>query len=141
MLRLENVSSLVMRMNSLATDFGMIRIKKIIRSRNVVFHKTTLYKEKSGDSIDATNTASKNPKFVSLDILEFTPQDQTIDMRIPVVIEDGTGPSTSQSVLRRSTRFVGALNRYSSSLDYILLLDSGELESYKEALQDENSNK
>ena len=60
----------------------------------MVFHETTLYKEKFGSSIDATNTTSKNPKFVSLDILEFTPQDQTVDMEILIVPEDGAGPST-----------------------------------------------
>ena len=46
---------------------------KIIRSRNVVFHEIALYKDKSGGSTDATDIASKSPKFVSLDILEVTP--------------------------------------------------------------------
>ena len=62
-------------------------------------------------------------------------------MGIPIVPQDGAGSSTPPTVLRRSTRSVRALNRYSPSLDYILLTDSGEPESYKEALQDENSNK
>ena len=62
-------------------------------------------------------------------------------MGIPVVPQDGTAPSTLPTVLHRSTRSVRALDWYSPSLDYILLIDSGELESYKEALQDENSSK
>ena len=41
---------------------------------NVVFHETALYKKKSGGSTDAIDTASKNPKFVSLDIPKVTPQ-------------------------------------------------------------------
>ena len=62
-------------------------------------------------------------------------------MGIPVVPQDGAGSSTPPIVLRRSTRFVRAPDFYSPSLDYILLTDSGESESYKEALQDENSSK
>ena len=107
----------------------------------MVFHETTLYKDKYGGSTDATDTTSKNPKFFSLNILEFTPQDQPIDMGIPFVPQDGAGSSTPPIVLHRSTRFVRAPDFYSPSLDYILLTDSGELGSYKEALQDENSSK
>ena len=107
----------------------------------MVFHETALYKDKSGGSIDATDIASKSPKFFSLDIPEVTPQDQSVDMGIPAVTQDGAGPSTHPTILRRSTRPVRAPDRYSPSLDYILLTDSGEPESYKEALQDENSSK
>ena len=62
-------------------------------------------------------------------------------MGILVVPQDGAGSSTPPIVLCRSTRSVRAPDRYSPSLDYILLTDSGEPESYKEALQDENSSK
>ena len=62
-------------------------------------------------------------------------------MGIHVVPQDGVGPSTLPTILRRSTRSVRSPDRYSLSLDYILLTDSGEPESYKEALQDENSSK
>ena len=62
-------------------------------------------------------------------------------MGIPVVPQDGAKSSTPPTVLRRSTRSVRAPDRYSPSLDYILLTDSGEPESYKKALQDENSSK
>ena len=77
---------------------------------NVVFHETALYKKKSGGSTDAIDTASKNPKFVSLDISKVTPQDQPIDMGIPVVPQDGARPSTLPIVLRRSSRSVRAPN-------------------------------
>ena len=62
-------------------------------------------------------------------------------MGIPVVPQDKDGPSTHATILRRSTRSIRVPNWYSPSLDYILLTDSNEPESYKEALQDENSNK
>ena len=108
---------------------------------NVVFHEIALYKDKSGGSTDAIDIASKSPEFVSLDIPEITPQDQLVDMGISVVSQDGTKPSTPPIILRKSTRSVRATDRYSPSLDYILLIDSGEPESYKKALQNENSSK
>ena len=55
-------------------------------------------------------------------------------MGIPVVPQDGAESNTPPTVLRRSTRSVRAPDRYSPSLDYILLTDSGEPESYKEVL-------
>ena len=114
---------------------------KIIRSRNVVFYETALYKDKSSGSTDAIDTTSKKSKIFSLDIHEVTPQDQPVDMGIPVVPQNGAEPSTLPTILRRSTRFIRVPDRYSPSLDYILLTDSGEPESYKATLQDENSNK
>ena len=107
----------------------------------MVFHEIALYKDKSGGSTDATDIASKSPEFVSLDIPEVTPQDQPVDMGIPVVPQDGAGSSTPPTVLRRSTRSVRAPNWYSPSLDYILFTGCGEPKSYKKALQDENSSK
>ena len=62
-------------------------------------------------------------------------------MEIPVIPQDGARPSTLSTILRSPTRSVRAPDWYSPLLDYILLTDSGEPESYKEALQDENSNK
>ena len=85
--------------------------RKIIRSKNVVFHETTLYKHKSSGITNATDTTSKNLEFISLDILEFTPQDQTINIGILVVLEDGARPSILPIVLRRSTRYIRALDR------------------------------
>ena len=43
-------------------------------------------------------------------------------------------PPTPQSELRRSTRISRASERYSPSLHYMLLTDSGESECYEEAL-------
>ena len=48
----------------------------------MIFHKTIVYKDKSGGSIDTT---LKNPEFVNLDILEFIIQEQLLDMGIHVV--------------------------------------------------------
>ena len=51
----------------------------------MVFHETTLFKDKFGGSTDTIDIASKNLKFVSVDIFEFTPQDQNVDMGILVI--------------------------------------------------------
>jgi hypothetical protein len=44
-------------------------------------------------------------------------------------------PQTPTSVVRISTRLSRPPERYSPSLYYLLLTDSGELESYEEAMQ------
>ena len=46
-----------------------------------------------------------------------------------------------EQVLRRSSRTIRAPDRYSPSLHYLLLTDKGELESFNEALQVEDSTK
>ena len=104
----------------------------------MIFDEKMLYKDKS--SGDLEGTVQRKSEFVSLDIPEYTPQDQQHDMRIPVVTQDEAGPSTPLTMLRRSFRTVRALDRYSPS-NYILLTDCGELKKYKEILQNGNLSK
>ena len=61
-------------------------------------------------------------------------------MGIPIVPQDEVRPSTPPTMLRRSSRTIKALNKYSLS-NYILLTNRGEPKSYKEILQDRNSGK
>ena len=49
--------------------------------------------------------------------------------------------STPIAEVRRSSRNIRPLHRYSPTLNYLLLTDGGELECYDETLQDENSSK
>ena len=112
--------------------------RKIIRSRNVFFDEKVLYKDKS--SGDLEGKVQEKFEFVSLDIPEYTSQDQQYDMGIHVVTQDEVGPSTPPTMLRRSSRTVKAPNMYSSS-NYILLTNYGEPKRYKEILQDGNSSK
>ena len=79
---------------------------KIIRSRNVVFDEKVLYKDKSSGVIKGK--VQEKSEFVSLDILEYTPQDHQYDMGIPVATQDEAGPSTPPTMLRRSSRTVKA---------------------------------
>ena len=50
-------------------------------------------------------------------------------------------PQTPESGVRRSTRISRPPERYSPSLYYLLLTDSGELECYEEAMQVESRKK
>ena len=65
-------------MSSLAIDFGMIRIGRLLelRSMNVIFTKKVLYKDKS--SGDLEGAVQENFEFVSLDIPKITPQEKIL---------------------------------------------------------------
>ena len=49
--------------------------------------------------------------------------------------------STPIAEVRRSSKTIRPPQRYSPTLNYLLLTDGDEPEYYEEALQDENSNK
>ena len=57
--------------------------RKIIRSRNVIFDEKVLYKNKFNGDLEGI--VQEKSEFVSLNIPEYTPQDQQHDMGIPVV--------------------------------------------------------
>ncbi|RVW77417.1 Retrovirus-related Pol polyprotein from transposon TNT 1-94 [Vitis vinifera] len=114
--------------------------KKIIKSRNVIFNEQVMYKDKSTVVSDVTDIDQKKSEFVNLDELtKSTVQkggeedkenvNSQVDLSTPVV------------EVRRSSRNIRPLQRYSPILNYLLLTDGGELECYDEALQDENSSK
>jgi hypothetical protein len=53
----------------LVIDFGMIKIEKIIRSRNVTFNEYVMYKDGSSAELEVTKQELKKSKFVNLDKL------------------------------------------------------------------------
>jgi hypothetical protein len=68
--------------------------------------------------------------------------DEITEKEIPKVPENHNvqqlnqqAPQTSISVVRRSTKLSIPPERYSPSLYYLLLIDSGEPECYEEAMQ------
>lgn len=85
-------------------------------------------------------------EFVSLDeLLEITVQSKGVsdgesgsDAPIPIVLQADLELSTHAVVVRRSSKITRPLQRFSPILNYILLTDGGELQSYDEILQDEN---
>jgi hypothetical protein len=72
---------------------------------------------------------------------EYRVLDEIIEKEIPEEPEDQNVqqeqqvPQTSASVVRRSTRLSIPPERYSPSLYYLFLIDSGEPECYEEAMQ------
>jgi hypothetical protein len=79
---------------------------------------------------------------------EYTVLDEITEKEIPKVPKNQNVqqheqhvPQTLVSVVRRSTRFNRSLERYSPSLYYLLLTDSGEPKSYEETMQVETKEK
>jgi hypothetical protein len=67
MLSLENFISLAMRMRHSGIGFGMIKIKKSIRSRNVTFNKMVVCKNNSSTELVSTGSEAEKPEFINLD--------------------------------------------------------------------------
>ena len=57
------------------------------------------------------------------------------------VVTQEANPKTPVTELRRSSRTIRPLQRYSLALHYILFMDQGEPETYKETLQADESTK
>jgi hypothetical protein len=103
---------------------------KIIRSRDVIFNEKVMYK----DQLQVKKQEKEKQEYTVLDeIIEKEipkePENQNVQQREQKV------PQTPASVVRKSTRLSIPPERYSHSLYYLLLTDSGELECYEEAMQ------
>jgi hypothetical protein len=103
---------------------------KIIRSRDVIFNEKVMYK----DQLQGKKQETEKQEYTVLD--EITekeipkePENQNVQQQEQQV------PQTPASVVRRSTRLSIPPERYSPSLYYLLLTDSGEPECYEEAMQ------
>ena len=98
------------------------------------------YKERSTVVSDATEIYQKKSNFVNLDeLIESTVQKRGEEYKGNV--DSQVDQSTPVAEVRKSSRTIRLPQRYSPTLNYLLLTDSGELECYEEALQDENSSK
>uniref|UniRef100_A0A7N2MUY1 Retrovirus-related Pol polyprotein from transposon TNT 1-94 n=1 Tax=Quercus lobata TaxID=97700 RepID=A0A7N2MUY1_QUELO len=114
--------------------------RKIIRSRNVIFNEQVVYKDRSTVVSDITGIDQKKSEFVNLDELtEGTVQKRGEEDKENV--NSQVDLSTPVAEVRRSSRNIRPPQRYSPTLNYLLLIDGGEPECYNEALQDENSSK
>lgn len=105
-----------------------------------------MYKHKSNAKADATPHKSK---FVSLNKLPniimlsrgANDGESKSNASIPIVPQSDPETSTPTFVICQSFTIIRPLQWFSPTLNYILLNDGGKLQSYKETLQDENSNK
>ena len=114
--------------------------RKIIRSRNVIFNEQVMYKDKSTVVSDVAEINQKKSEFVNLDELtESTIQKRGEEDKENV--NSQVDQSTPVAEVQRSSRNIRPPHRYSPTLNYLLLTDSGEPECYDEALRDENSSK
>ncbi|KAL9250580.1 Retrovirus-related Pol polyprotein from transposon TNT 1-94-like protein [Drosera capensis] len=111
--------------------------RKIIRSRDVTFNESTVYKDMFASDADGTKKPPEKEKEKAEleDITETdlagssgSSGDRTGEETVPVTPE-----------VRRSSRIIRPPQRYSPSANYLLLIDNGEPQCYHEALQSDDS--
>ena len=107
--------------------------RKTVRSMDVVFNESTLYKDRLGHQKEAT----EKPDFVEFE--------ETLDRDVLMTQDVITQPTPQEEPqtpsLRKSTRVSKPVIRYSPSLNYLLLTDSSEPECFEKALQVETREK
>lgn len=102
--------------------------KKIMCSQNVTFNETVVYKDK--DVMESKQEVVKE----TVELEEITDDEvPREDVESPETSSDGVDISTPILKLRRSTRVWRPTSRYSLDVNFILIIDSGEPESYAEA--------
>lgn len=124
--------------------------RKIIRSRDVVFDEKVMYKDRDIKlSSGSTTSDGDTSEYFGLEDL---PGDRGVEQgsgqaeerAFDETVSEGTisdeatpetGTSSAVRELRRTTRVHKPNPKYISSLDYLLLTDSGEPECYDEAMQ------
>ena len=104
--------------------------RKIIRSRDVIFNENVMYKDRSIAESSSSSTEAETKEFV--EFKEISGNDVQIS---PEAVQEEPGTPA----LRRSSGIPKPIQRYSPSLHYLLLSDSGEPECYDQAMQVEDS--
>ena len=133
MQRLKYVFSLAMVMRNFSYRLWDEQNRKIIRNRNVIFNEQVMYNDKSTVVSDVIEIDQKKSEFVNLDELtESTVQKGGKEDKENVISH--VDLSTLVAEVRRSSKNIRPRQRYSPVLNYLLLIDGGELECYDEAL-------
>ena len=99
-----------------------------------------MYKDRSTVVPDVIDIDQKKSKFVNLDELTKNIV-QKKDEEDKENANSQVDQSTPVAEVRRSFRIIKPPQRYSPTLNYLVLTDGGKPECYEEALQDENSSK
>lgn len=112
--------------------------KKIIRSKDVIFNKRTLYKNKNVLDVESVGKLIMGNEQV--EFKEITKEDvaKKIHENPQNVIAQ---PQPSIHQLKRSTRISRLPDRYSPYLYYLLLINGGKPECYEKAMESEDSMK
>ena len=95
--------------------------RKILRHCDVTFDEFVLYKDREKKVLKITKQVG-----VEVELEKSNPRDVEADSQPNPTEESEVEQVTPQKVLRRSTRSMRAPDRYSPSLDYLLLADEGE---------------
>lgn len=123
--------------------FWDIQNRKIIRSRNVIFNEQVLYKDAVGKT---SESGSELKESTTVNLRDFSADNTPIVEEGRGVVEEEAdenvtpeeNPHTPIVALRRSTRLRKPVEKWSPSLNYILLTDKGEPECYEEATQSDD---
>ena len=106
----------------------------------MIFNEQVMYKDRSTVVPDVTEIDQNKSKFVNLDeLIESTVQKMGEEDKENV--NSQVDQSTLVAKVSRSYKNIRPPQRYSPTLNYLLLTDGGEPECYDEVLQDENSSK
>ena len=106
----------------------------------MIFNEYVMCKDKSTVVLDVIEIYQKKFEFVNFDELtESTVQKRGEEDKENVNSQGDQGTPVAE--VRRSSRNIRPPQRYSLTLNYLLLTDGGEPKCYDEALQDENSSK
>ena len=100
----------------------------------MTFDESVLYKDREQKVQEITKQVG-----VEVELEKSNPRDVEADTQPTPTEESEVEQVTPEQVLRRLSRCIRALDRYSPSLHYLLLTDKGEPESFDEALQVEHS--
>ena len=105
----------------------------------MIFNEQVMYKDRSTVVSDVTEIDKKKSEFVNLnELTEGTVQKMGEEDKEN--LNSQVDLSTLVAEVRRSVRNIRPLQRYSPTLNF-LLIDGGESEYYDEVLQDKNSSK
>ena len=106
--------------------------RKIIRSRDVIFNENVMYKDRSSTEAESSSSSTEAETKEFVEFEEISGNDVQIS---PEAVQEEPGTPA----IRRSSRIPKPIQRYSPSLHYLLLSDSGEPECYDQAMQVEDS--
>ena len=87
----------------------------------MTFDESFLYKDKEHKVLEITKQVG-----VEVELEKSNPRDVQADTQPTPTEESEVEQVTPEQVLRRSSRFIRAPDRYSPSLHYLLLTDEGE---------------
>ena len=99
----------------------------------MTFDESVLYKDREQKVLEITKQLG-----VEVELEKSNPRDVEANTQPTPTEESEVEQVTPEQVLRRSSRSIRALDRYSPSLHYLLLTDEGEPKSFDEALHVED---